>query len=50
VLAIEHRREGEPLLHVGDTRIDLTLQTRNSNHVVEVLADLRSAGYDVRER
>ena len=50
VLAVEHRREGEPRLGVGDTRVDLTLQTRNLEHVDEVLAELRTAGYDVRER
>ncbi|MBC7645296.1 MAG: threonine ammonia-lyase [Thermoleophilia bacterium] len=50
VLTVEHRREGEPLLHVGETGVDLTLQTRNPEHVVEVLDELRTAGYAVRER
>lgn len=46
ILAIEHHREGVNM-PVGDTRIDLTLQTRNREHVDMVLSRLASAGYDV---
>lgn len=46
VLSIEHRREGVSMA-VGDTRIDMTLQTRNLDHVSEVIDALSDAGYDV---
>ncbi|MCW2960521.1 MAG: Threonine dehydratase [Thermoleophilia bacterium] len=46
VLSVEHHREG---VHVnfGETRVDLTLQTRNQAHVHEVEAALESAGYTI---
>jgi threonine dehydratase len=47
ILSVEHRREGEAL-HVGETRIELTMGTRNRDHLDEVLSLLAGAGYDVR--
>lgn len=46
VLGVEHHREGIDL-RVGQTRVDLTLQTRNVEHVAEVKAMLAAAGYPV---
>ena len=46
VLSIEHRREGVSVA-VGDTRVDMTLQTRNLEHVSDVVESLRAAGYEV---
>lgn len=44
VLGVEHHREGVQI-HVGETRVDLVLQTRNAEHVEEVERGLREAGY-----
>ena len=44
VLGVEHHREGIHL-RMGETRVDLTLQTRNADHVAEVREALESAGY-----
>ena len=44
VLGVEHRREGERI-SVSDTRVVLTLQTRNQEHVDHVLGELEAAGY-----
>ncbi|MCB0877934.1 MAG: threonine ammonia-lyase [Thermoleophilia bacterium] len=44
VLGVEHHREGVDL-RIGETRVDLTLQTRNAEHVAEVEALLTSSGY-----
>jgi threonine dehydratase len=46
VLGVEHHREGVHL-SVGETRVDLTLQTRNAAHVAEVEDALAAAGYQV---
>jgi hypothetical protein len=46
VLGVEHHREGVHL-RVGQARVDLTLQTRNADHVGEVEAALDAAGYPV---
>ena len=46
VLGVEHHREGVHL-RIGETRVDLTLQTRNAEHVAEVEAALAEAGYPV---
>ena len=46
VLSIEHHREGVDL-RIGETRVDLTLQTRNVEHVAEVEAALAGASYPV---
>jgi threonine dehydratase len=46
VLSVEHHREGVNL-RIGETRVDLTLQTRNREHVLEVEAQLAAAGYPV---
>lgn len=47
ILHVEHRREGVSL-HVGDTQVDMTLQTRNREHVTDVLARLAAEGYNVQ--
>jgi threonine dehydratase len=44
VLGVEHHREGVDI-GVGQTRVDLVLQTRNAEHVAEVEAALRESGY-----
>jgi threonine dehydratase len=46
VLGVEHHREGFHL-RIGQARVDLTLQTRNAEHVAEVEAVLVAAGYTV---
>lgn len=46
VLGVEHHREGVEM-HVGETRVDLVLQTRNAQHVAEVEAALTDAGYSL---
>jgi len=46
ILGIEHHREGAGV-GVGETRVDLVLQTRNAAHVAEVEAALQGAGYPV---
>ena len=46
ILGVEHHREGARI-GVGETRVDLVLQTRNAAHVLEVEAALASAGYPV---
>jgi threonine dehydratase len=43
---IDHVREAVPL-HVRETGVELTLETRGSAHTEEVLAVLAAAGYDV---
>lgn len=49
LIAIEHVREAVPL-HVRETGVELTLETRGPEHAQELLAALRSAGYEVEER
>jgi threonine dehydratase len=46
VVSVEHVREAVRL-HVRETGVELTLETRGRGHTDEVLASLRSAGYDV---
>jgi threonine dehydratase len=43
---IDHVREAVPL-HVRETGVELTLETRGAAHTQEVLAALSAAGYDV---
>jgi threonine dehydratase len=46
VVSVGHVREAVRL-HVRETGVELTLETRGRGHTDEVLASLRSAGYDV---
>ena len=46
LLSVEHVREAVPL-HVRETGVELTLETRGPGHTEEVLAALRGAGYEV---
>jgi threonine dehydratase len=45
VIGVEHLREAVPL-HVRETGVELTLETRGPAHTEEVLAALREASYD----
>ncbi len=46
IVSVEHVREAVPL-HVRETGVELTLETRGPTHTDEVLAALRAAGYEV---
>ncbi len=46
LVTVEHVREAVPL-HVRETGVELTLETRGPGHTEEVLAELRGAGYEV---
>lgn len=46
VLGVQHLRE-EASLHVGETQVDLVLQTRNSDHIKQTKDVLTAAGYIV---
>jgi threonine dehydratase len=46
LVTVEHVREAVPL-HVRETGIELTLETRGPGHTEEVLAALATAGYEV---
>jgi threonine dehydratase len=46
VVSVEHVREAVPL-HVRETGVELTLETRGPAHTREVLAALEAADYDV---
>jgi threonine dehydratase len=46
LVSVEHVREAVPL-HVRETGIELTLETRGPEHTDEVLAELRGTGYEV---
>jgi len=46
VVSVEHVREAVPL-HVRETGVELTLETRGPEHTAEVLATLQEAGYEV---
>jgi threonine dehydratase len=46
LLSLEHVREAVPL-HVHETGVELTLQTRGAGHTSELLAALEAAGYEV---
>jgi threonine dehydratase len=47
LLAVEHVREGEDL-HVRQTGVELTLETRGAEHADAILAALHEGGYRVR--
>jgi threonine dehydratase len=47
LVTVAHVREAVPL-HVRETGVELTLETRGPGHTDEVLAALAGAGYDVR--
>ena len=42
-------REAVPL-HVRETGVELTLETRGAEHAEELLAALRAAGYEAQTR
>jgi threonine dehydratase len=46
VVSVEHVREAVPL-HVRETGVELTLETRGPGHTGDVVKALRAAGYDV---
>ena len=46
VVSVEHVREAVPL-HVRETGVELTLETRGPGHTTEVVAVLREAHYEV---
>jgi threonine dehydratase len=46
VVSVEHLREGVPL-HVRETGVELTLETRGPVHTADVIAALEQAGYEV---
>lgn len=46
VVSVEHVREAVPL-HVRETGLELTLETRGREHTETVLAELGGAGYEV---
>ena len=46
VVSVEHVREAVPL-HVRETGVELTLETRGPGHTGEVARTLRAAGYEV---
>ena len=46
LLSVEHQREALPL-HVRETGVQLTLETRGREHTEQVLAALAGAGYEV---
>jgi threonine dehydratase len=46
LVTVAHVREALPL-HVRETGVELTLETRGRGHTDEVLAGLRAAGYEV---
>jgi threonine dehydratase len=47
LVSVEHVREAVPL-HVRETAVELTLQTRGREHTEELLGALAYAGYEVR--
>lgn len=47
LLSVEHQREAVPL-HVRETGVQLTLETRGRRHTDDVLQALADAGYEVR--
>jgi threonine dehydratase len=46
LVSVEHVREAVPL-HVRETGIELTLETRGPDHTEQVVAALAAAGYEV---
>ena len=49
LLALEHLREAIPL-HVRETGVALTLETRGPGHTQELLERLRAAGYEIAQQ
>jgi threonine dehydratase len=47
VVAVEHHREGMQI-SVGDTEVELTLATRDSEHCEGVVSTLEARGYPVK--
>ena len=47
LVSVEHVREAVPL-HVRETGVELTLETRGCAHTGEILALLTQASYEVR--
>jgi threonine dehydratase len=47
VVSVEHLREAVPL-HVRETGVELTLETRGPGHTEEMLRALADAGYEAR--
>ena len=45
LIAVQHQREGVGA-HLGETGVELTLQTRDEEHCGEVLARLAEWGYE----
>ena len=45
VIAVQHQREGVGA-RLGDTGVELTLQTRDEEHCLEVLDRLEEWGYE----
>ena len=48
LVSLEHLREGVPL-HVRETGVELTLETRGREHTAAVLSALEAAGYEVEQ-
>jgi threonine dehydratase len=48
LVEVEHLREGYEL-HVRETGVHLTLETRDREHARSVVEQCRAAGYEVRE-
>ncbi|GAB3649715.1 threonine ammonia-lyase [Glycomyces tarimensis] len=44
IVDVYHQR-GDPRLHVGEVSVDLSIETRGSEHATEIVAALRDAGY-----
>jgi threonine dehydratase len=47
VVSVEHVRDAVPL-HVRETGVELTLETRGPQHTAEVMAELAAGGYEAR--
>lgn len=48
VIGVEHRREGVANRLLGDVEISMQLETRGSDHIQSVIAQLEEAGYVVQ--
>jgi len=46
VIAVQHQREGVRM-PLAETGVELTVQTRDEEHCLDVLARLREWGYEV---
>jgi len=49
VVSIQHHRVGTRLL-IGQTEVEIDLETRNHNHIASILAHMRTSGYDPTQR